>query len=255
VSELASGAKKALDVEYFGHSSSLARLFPSDSDLHGTSTKTRGVTTDRGRGVTLEKLTGRKATFAFAGELQKPVELKLEGAYNVLNAAAALTLVRMVLGRKVKDETLLEELTTVRPAFGRGEAVDIDGQPLEIVLVKNPSGFRLALHSYAAKPAATMIAINDNYADGRDMSWLWDVHFASLADSGVAMVSGIRAYDMALRLQYDHVEIKNVETQIGSALRHFLATTSGPRRIYCTYTAMLVLRRELGKQHHLEPIE
>jgi UDP-N-acetylmuramyl tripeptide synthase len=98
-----------------------------------------------------------------------------------------------------------------------------------------------------------MIAINDNYADGRDMSWLWDVSFESL--DSVSMVSGIRAYDMALRLQYDQVDITHVETQIGSALRHFLQTTTGPRRIYCTYTAMLTLRKELGKQHHLEPIE
>jgi UDP-N-acetylmuramyl tripeptide synthase len=255
VRKLAESVKKSIDVQYFGHSNSLSRLFPSDSDLHGKVARKPLVVHEPSDGVTLEKLSGRKATFAFAGATQDPVTLKLDGAYNVLNAAAALTLVRQILGRKVKDETLLSELATVRPAFGRGEAVDIDGEPLEIVLVKNPSGFRLALHSYASRPAATMIAINDNYADGRDMSWLWDVDFRSLADSGVTMVSGIRAYDMALRLQYDDIELKNVETHIGSALRHFISTTSGPRRIYCTYTAMLTMRRELGKQHHLEPIE
>lgn len=154
-----------------------------------------------------------------------------------------------------QSRKLLEELAEVKPAFGRGEAVEIDGEPLEIVLEKNPSGFRLALSSYADAPASTMIAINDNYADGRDMSWLWDVSFESLTGSGVEMVSGTRAYDMALRLQYDLVDVSSVETKLGDALRQFIDKTSGRRRIYCTYTAMLSLRRELAKNNTLEPIE
>ncbi|BAS09204.1 udp-N-Acetylmuramyl tripeptide [Arthrobacter sp. Hiyo4] len=75
------------------------------------------------------------------------------------------------------------------------------------MLVKNPSGFRLGLKSFPAGGYATMIAINDNYADGRDMSWLWDVEFDSLRDGGVDQLTGSRAYDMALRLQYDDVRI------------------------------------------------
>ena len=253
VQPLGNSVDKSVKLQYFGHSPKLAKLFPSDQDLHNKKHTAATIVHPHRSDVILEKLSGRKATFAFGDKLQPPVSLKIDGAYNVLNAAAALTLARMILADEVDPDTLLGELATIRPAFGRGEAVDINGQPLEIVLVKNPSGFRLALHSYAKRPAATMIAINDNYADGRDMSWLWDVDFTSLND--IAMVSGIRAYDMAVRLQYDELDIARVEPHIGSALRHFLASTEGPRRIYCTYTAMLALRRELGKQHHLEPIE
>ena len=253
VQPLGNSVHKSVKLQYFGHGPSLAKLFPSDSDLHGKQLEKAAIVHPHRNDVVLEKLSGRKATFAFGEKIQDPVTLKLDGAYNVLNAAAALTLVRMILADDVDAGTLLNELSTVRPAFGRGEAVDIDGRPLEIVLVKNPSGFRLALHSYAKRPAATMIAINDNYADGRDMSWLWDIDFTSL--ESVAMVSGIRAYDMALRLQYDDIDIAHVETHTGTALRHFIRETEGPRRIYCTYTAMLAIRRELAKQHHLEPIE
>ena len=153
-----------------------------------------------------------------------------------------------------ESKTLLAELSEVKPAFGRGEAILIDGEPLEIVLVKNPSGFRLALRSYDDSPASTMIAINDNYADGRDMSWLWDVSFESLRPA-VMMVSGIRAYDMALRLQYDQVDVSHVEPDLAKALRAFIDHTSGRRRIYCTYTAMLSLRRELAKSYPVEAIE
>lgn len=100
-----------------------------------------------------------------------------------------------------------------------------------------------------------MIAINDNYADGRDMSWLWDVDFDSLRENGVHTISGVRAYDMALRMQYDEVAVTTVETNISAALASFIdQTTDQPKRIYCTYTAMTQLRKELSKITDVEVI-
>lgn len=242
-------------LQYFGVDDSLLEFFPSDADLHGGKLKTSQPPHLNKNDVLLKKLKGNKATLAFGSKDLKPVNLKLDGVYNVLNAAAALTLVRLIDGGKTPPDELLGELSEVKPAFGRGEAVEIDSQPLEIVLVKNPSGFRLSLKSYADRPAATMIAINDLYADGRDMSWLWDVDFTELASTNAPFVAGIRAYDMALRLQYDEVEVGRIIPDVADCLNTFLSETSGPRRIYCTYTAMLALRRELAKTHKLEPIE
>jgi hypothetical protein len=91
-----------------------------------------------------------------------------------------------------------------------------------------------------------MIAINDEYADGRDMSWLYDVNFGTLKQTGVAMVSGTRAYDMALRLCYDEVPFFEVDTSLEQALDRFISTSDNPRRLYCTYTAMLHIRKALG---------
>ena len=100
-----------------------------------------------------------------------------------------------------------------------------------------------------------MIAINDNYADGRDMSWLWDVDFDSLAASGVAEVSGVRANDMALRLFYEDVPVRHVDTDLSASLHRFIELEpDAPKRIYCTYTAMLALRRELGKLTEVEVV-
>jgi len=100
-----------------------------------------------------------------------------------------------------------------------------------------------------------MIAINDNYADGRDMSWLWDVDFSSLQPGGVSTVSGIRAYDMALRLQYDEVEFHRVEPKLDEALRQFIeAAADSPKRVYCTYTAMLAIRKELSTMTDVEVV-
>src|SRR3546814_12823762 len=64
---------------------------------------------------------------------------------------------------------LVESLQNITPAFGRGEKLIVNGKPLELVLVKNPGGFRLGLTSFDPEGYATMIAINDNYADGSDM--------------------------------------------------------------------------------------
>lgn len=160
----------------------------------------------------------------------------------------------MVMGDKLNEAAMLEALQNVTPAFGRGENLTVGGQPLQLVLVKNPGGFRLGLQSFDPTGYATMIAINDNYADGRDMSWLWDVDFGSL-NAGVAEISGVRAYDMALRLQYDEIPVGNVTTDLSTALQRFISTHSAsPKRIYCTYTAMLALRRELGKITDVEVV-
>ena len=92
-----------------------------------------------------------------------------------------------------------------------------------------------------------MIIINDEYADGRDMSWLWDVDFTGLRGTGVAAVSGTRAWDMALRLEYDQVPVSHVDTDLEQAVADFVAADPDtPKRIYCTYTAMLRARAKLS---------
>jgi len=244
---------KDQQVSYFGLTPKLAKLFPNDDDMRAGAgnKKTSGLPAD----VVLANINGTSAEFQL-GDHSITTALLLSGVYNIYNAAAALALVRTIVKEDHLDEAkLIDALSKVTPAFGRGETLTIGGYPLELVLVKNPSGFRLSLSSFDPKGVSTMIAINDNYADGRDMSWLWDVEFDSLRPEGVLEVGGIRAYDMALRLQYDEVTISHVEPDLALALQHFLTTSgSGPKRIFCTYTAMLALRRELSKITDVEVI-
>jgi UDP-N-acetylmuramyl tripeptide synthase len=208
--------------------------------------------------VSLEKVSGRAATIAFGGE-DFDLNFEISGVYNLLNAAAAIALVRAVFDQEkleLNQSSLLETIQNIKPAFGRGETVEVNGVPIELVLVKNPGGFRLGLKSFAPENYSTMIAINDNYADGRDMSWLWDVDFSSLADYGVEQISGIRAYDMALRLFHDGVEFAeaDVETDLKIAVKNFVGKNQKPKRIFCTYTAMLKIREELAKITDVEKV-
>ncbi len=239
-------------VRYFGLSDSLRHHFPSDDDLH---TQSPSAQTLPDADVTLLDFTPTTGTFKLSHNTIT-TNLAVRGAYNIFNAAAALATVELVCGTGIEEEKLVESLSHVQPAFGRGESMIVGGQPLELVLVKNPSGFRLGLSSFPATNWATMIAINDNYADGRDMSWLWDVSFETLVEHGVHTVSGARSYDMALRLAHDIVDVSMVTPDLKAALRSFIQQNSNtPKRIYCTYTAMLALRRELRTITSIQEID
>lgn len=262
-----------VDVREFGLSNALLATFPSDDDFHLSAEP--GVTVETGEeprdvrpaaDVMLLEIGDHEARFGIDGEEHRTT-LKLEGLYNTFNAAAALALVRQILEAgplasgggaaraAATNAELIEALAQIRPAFGRGEQLVLDGEPLELVLVKNPAGFRLGLASFAADGVAAMIAINDQYADGRDMSWLWDVDFTSLSAAGVDTVAGTRAWDMALRLEHDDVAVGHVEEDLRRALSAFRERTVGrPRRIYCTYTAMLELRRALADLTDVEDV-
>ncbi len=189
----------------------------------------------------------RTFSVRFGEAVVGPVQLQQRGLAAMINATAALTAARAVLGDDFRPRVAVEALQAARPPFGRGEVILVEGQPLELVLVKNPAGFSVALRTYLGEPVATMIAINDDYADGQDVSWLHDVSFESLRAAGVAMTSGVRAYDMAVRLDLDDVPVAAIEPDLQAALDGFIAAYPGqPKRIFCTYTAMMSLRRTLA---------
>lgn len=274
ISALSKDVLPPCKVKYFGLDESLRSMFPTDDDLHNDLSgdlagdlagDSRDDSRDDSRNlphadVVLAKVDGNKADFLIDGN-RKTTSVKLRGVYNVFNAAAASTIVRTILAdaakkdatlAKFNDDALMDAISRVTPAFGRGEVIEVNGAPVELVLVKNPIGFRLALASDKPANHDTMIAICDEYADGRDMSWLWDVDFTCFSGTGVTCVSGTRAWDMALRLQYDKVASRNVNTDLEEDVKTFVngdfsSDAKNAKRIYCTYTAMLRVRSTLGQ--------
>ena len=246
-------------VVSFGAGEDLRSLFLSDDDLRTGLASPR----DRGEGpgprVTLEAINGQRATVRVDGASHE-VDFAIPGVHNLLNACAALGVVLEVLGEDADLPGLLTTLGTVQAAFGRGEVLTLDGRPVQLSLVKNPAGFRMGLLSAAAQAQdgeVVVVAINDEYADGRDMSWLWDVDFAALRSGGVAVVTGVRAWDMALRLRYDDVEVTDVEPDLRKAvalMRRAATDADRPMRIFTTYTAMLALRSILGEMTDVEEV-
>lgn len=241
--------KSGKPVMYFGVAPALRKFFPADDELVAVETVGTKKQQRHHRAVELTDFKGQKATFAIGGK-NHSVELKVTGQHNFQNATAALALVYAVLPMP-QSERLVTQLGSVAPAFGRGQRFTLkDGSRLELILVKNPAGFRQALASYPVGKNPTMFAVNDNYADGRDVSWLWDVDFSPLKGKTIPLTSGSRAADMALRLSYDDVKVHLIEPDLQKALAAF-CNLRGDKLLITTYTAMLkfykVLKKQAGK--------
>jgi len=95
------------------------------------------------------------------------------------------------------------------------------------------------------------VILNDNIADGRDVSWIWDVDFELLADRIRRVTcSGTRAPELALRLKYAGIDTAriSVRDEVERALSEASAdrpATDTPLYALPTYTAMLSLRELL----------
>lgn len=179
------------------------------------------------------------------------VEMPLTGLYNVYNALAAVAACRAF---GVPDEALREGLRSVRPAFGRQEVVDLKGRNLRLFLAKNPAGANqvlLLMRELARRRGALKVALllNDRFADGQDVSWIWDVDHELLAGSvELCWAGGDRAEDLAVRLKYAGWPAPGLVTHSPAALLDaVLAETVAGDDVFVipTYTAMLDLRQEL----------
>ena len=183
--------------------------------------------------------------------------LPLPGLYNVENALAAVA-AAYALG--VPTGTSVARLTTFRAAFGRFERISIDGREVVLILFKNPTGANEALRAIAPDlPGAhVVLALNDRIADGRDVSWIWDIDFEGALDAAASIVcSGRRAADLAVRLRYADVPLDRIDRlrETDVALDRAVADAAPGERVYvlATYTAMLDLHRQLADRGLTEP--
>jgi len=176
-----------------------------------------------------------------------PVELPLPGLYNVYNALAAAALT-LAMGAVLGD--VAAGLQEVAPAFGRAETVQLGGRELSILLVKNPAGANEVLRTLTLEPGEhdVLAVLNDNVADGRDVSWIWDADFEVLAGRVRRVTcSGTRAAEMAVRMKYAGVPVERivVRDELDAGLDVAVGDGAGPLYALPTYTAMLALREEL----------
>ncbi len=167
-------------------------------------------------------------------------KVNLTGLYNAYNALASIAF-GLELG--LNTEQIQKALDTYHSIFGRTEKRIINGNPALIQLIKNPTGASEVLKTVDLN-SNIVIAINDNYADGRDISWLWDSDFEQLKDAKKLIItSGIRANDMALRLKYAGIPQEKIiiEPNIKKAIDK--AAKDGKTTILPSYTALLSIKK------------
>jgi UDP-N-acetylmuramyl tripeptide synthase len=174
------------------------------------------------------------------------IELAVPGLYNVYNALAAAALTR-ALG--VELDAIVAGLQGFSAAFGRFERIAIGDRTLLMLLIKNPAGANEVVRTLVAggAPSLLLVALNDEIADGRDVSWIWDVDFEPLLGGLERLVAtGERAAELALRFKYAGLPEGSIEVRpsLEDALDHALGLTAPGSELVVlpTYTAMLALR-------------
>lgn len=235
-----------VEVSYFAASSNLKEYLPTDEELLGG--KTKVITAIKSPAeVMLEKVEKGQITLSVKG-VRLNTKLQFEGVHNALNATSAIATI-LKASPKANLSELLLILPSIKPAFGRGEKIELQGRTVHIALAKNPGGFNQNIRTFLNEHTrVVLILINDNYADSRDVSWIWDVDFSPLKDKDTAIIlGGNRAFDMALRLQYLNIKIDEIDQSINVALEHALSAGSSTEDVvvFPTYTAMLELRKIL----------
>ena len=188
----------------------------------------------------------------------RSIHVALPAVYNLYNAVAAIAAYRAA---GYDEEEMIRALATVRSSFGRMESFDFGERKVQCILVKNPAGCNQAVDfvTSLSDPYVLVLALNDQTADGHDISWIWDVNYEKFAGSrnlSAVYIAGDRAEDMLLRMKYAGVPTEKLilEKDYGRLLDMMKDTSEsgsfhGIRSVFCmpNYTSMLTLRTLLGE--------
>jgi lipid II isoglutaminyl synthase (glutamine-hydrolysing) len=206
------------------------------------------------REIDLKGLDGAAFTLVTpAGDVR--VQLTLPGLYNVYNALGAAAL---ALALDVPIDEIAAGLHRFAAVFGRFERIAVDDKRLLMLLIKNPAGANEVVRTLVegASPRVAVVALNDAIADGRDVSWIWDVDFEPLLEGLERLVAtGTRAAELALRFAYgglarDRIEVvPSLERALDRGLE--LTPAGGELTLLPTYTAMLALRKIVAARGHV----
>lgn len=179
------------------------------------------------------------------------------GAYNIYNALCAFSVAKQ-LG--INDNVIKSSIQKQNSSFGRQEQIKIDDKNIQIILVKNPAGYNQALDTLSLNrdPFSALFMLNDNYADGRDVSWIWDVDFEKISKLKLQdiFISGLRMYDMAVRLKVAGLD-KNkfiLEENYEQLTEKLKNSSSNKIYILATYTAMINYRKYLHSKGYINKL-
>ncbi len=168
------------------------------------------------------------------------------GFYNIYNILASFAAYDS-LGGSVKNA--LDVFNSYKPQIGRMEPFKIGGKTVILNLSKNPAGFNQAISTLCSdlQPKDVMIVLNDNAQDGKDVSWIWDVDYEKLKNANITSLtaSGIRKYDMALRLKYagfDNIEVLDNNRE---ALKKVSCGNGSIAYVLINYTALFDTQNNL----------
>lgn len=187
--------------------------------------------------------TGDGATIRFAGA-DIPVRLPARGLHYAVDAAAATATASAALGDQFRADAVTKAFGTMKPAYGRGERLPIAGESAEFTMFKNAASLQLNLDALPDRPEQVLMAIDEGTPD---ISWIYDIDFSKL--DHVDVVSGDKAWQIAIALEHAGVRIGRVEPDVEAAIKHMEqlgSTTSGTKNFIVNYEIMMIARKALG---------
>ena len=185
------------------------------------------------------------------------VTISQSGIYNIYNGLCAYSIASE---SGIENDIIASSLGKVDSSFGRQEKIQIEDKNVQIILVKNPAGYNQALDTLCLNKESfsTLFMLNDNYADGRDVSWIWDVNFEKLSSLPIedVFISGIRLYDMAVRLKTAGLKEESfiIEEDYEKLTEKLKASKSNNIYILATYTAMINYRKFLYSKGYIKKL-
>jgi lipid II isoglutaminyl synthase (glutamine-hydrolysing) len=186
------GCEYAYDLRFYSH---IGHYHCTNCELQRPQPDIRAIQ------VQLDGFDRHRITIEHAGQ-QHAIVVPLPGLYNIYNALAAITAAQAV---NTDWPAIVTGIEQSKPTFGRGELIQAENRTIRLLLAKNPTGFNEVLRTLFSEGIArhVLFMLNDNIADGQDVSWIWDVDFERAADhTQTLVVSGTRALDLAIRLKY-----------------------------------------------------
>ncbi len=200
----------------------------------------------------IEYMTPDESKIMISGKQYRLIQ---PGIYNIYNALAAYSVAKSL---NLSEAAIKETFNRQVSKFGRQESFTIEDKIVKIILIKNPAGCDSVIETLCLeKDEFTLVLLlNDNIADGQDISWIWDSKFEKIKSLNVknVIVGGKRLYDMGIRLKI--VGFKEEDIEICDTNDHILSSIKNckTKKVYilCTYTAMLSIRKFLHSKNYIK---
>ncbi|MCU1481240.1 MAG: hypothetical protein JWQ19_2026 [Subtercola sp.] len=172
------------------------------------------------------------------------VRLPARGLHYALDAAGATATARSVLGARFRPGLVTAALNGLTTVYGRGELLRVDGEDIEIIMMKNPASLQLNLDSLESAPEQVFMAVDEGTPDP---SWVYDIDLSSL--DHVDVITGSKAWQFAVRFGYANIPVGTVDLDVRAAIKQFLALprpARGRKTMILNYEQMMLIRKILG---------
>jgi UDP-N-acetylmuramyl tripeptide synthase len=182
--------------------------------------------------------------FPEGSRVEVEVRLPARGLHYALDAAGAAATARSVLGERFRPELVTRALDTLETVYGRGELLEVEGEQIEIIMMKNPASLQLNLDSLESAPEQVFLAVDEGTPDP---AWIYDIDFSAL--DHVDAITGSKAWQFAVRFGYLGIPVGEVDLDVRRALKAFLARpkpATGHKVMILNYEQMMLIRKILG---------